>query len=1331
MALSLAATASATEKSLSQVIQAMFDAYAGYDILMALAEDADANSIEAVSNSLVGFADNTDSAESFATAIVANLGVNSANGVADADIAIAVDYVTGELNAAGEAAWGETVLAIVTMYSGMTADATYGAAATAFNAVIIDSLNYSLDSANSAPLYPNDDTGSLYYLTGSMDMLTGTAGDDTFIARGNNSLNNEDNIDGGAGTDTIEVMLDNAETAESPLVTNVEILKAQAQARTVQSGDNSVESWGGVTLSGVRLAEPNIDAGDMQSVVQYWSWNSRADLAIEDVSHNSHEVTIGMSETDPDVNYFVFFDEENITKAGTQTGQAFANFELVNVLNLAEDLNVLAGFTEVTWVVNAETLTVEITEADGTPIIQTHADLVDAMIAAMVEQGYVDGTDFVIEAQTAVEAVFSRDVTAVDGTEYQAGDLAGEFTPILITAFNDIELDSPKIGLSGSAASGNLVFNTDTTPPDVFDSLTQTNIVLDRVGKDSEGGWLVIGNDSTPAVSDPNAPGIEQFNVQVMRDSWLTGLASTNNWLEVVNATNSDGYTGNLTIENLMDVRVFNASGMGSYTGYTAFDGNIDLTANLGQEVAEKYLNRMDDAIDPAEDNSEFNANYATNEYAYVVDRYFSYDMGNGDDILDLEIDAVNLQAAGNAEHEDFVLEVNGGAGDDELMAYIWDGNDNAGNPGSVDATESEWNWLNNQRINANLSINGGTGNDTIRTGDQSKNTFDGDDVAPTGSGDWKVDGGDGSDTIYIDNTGYDRAAFFGDLDLDGEGDDNNGNAIWVLNAANTDINNLESNAAHTGFSAVNVALQVVFKGFEVTVDLEETIGSTTNVAIDDLRINQAIKDAINNDAVLSKLLSAEDGPARTLTVQSLIDGQMAVSDLAINIVPSDIDLTAAQTTAGVTPYADSLSTLDEIYDAAAFATPGGNTLDGRDSWQEQDSEINGGEADNADDVIVLGTGANSNDTVVYSGFNNATNFIVNFEDDGIVTTSTTSTSGTGEIYTITFSDATVTGTATISITGTGTYEDAGGNPTAIYSLTGTATLDDGLAPLVPLSGQDIAENFADTFGGAWTVLSRDGATVTIQHTGTGDLTDVVTGDFEINGTTATTDDLGITWTVAKVQDGVMPFSTGSFETFTVDFEGTSANGTGSFTFDGATISYVSGDGEVTLAEAVASATYANWTAVLEDNGNGINPIVRFTANTVGNQTDATGADFNNATDNIAAAVTVSDGGYASGSIITTTFTTTMSNADHIDFTDYGAVAVYVDGVLIEGSAPNAADELYVTLTESLTNDGEYLIELWQDDVGDGVDVDDTLVGVIGVADFGAEQNFTADTFII
>ena len=91
------------------------------------------------------------------------------------------------------------------------------------------------------------------------------------------------------------------------------------------------------------------------------------------------------------------------------------------------------------------------------------------------------------------------------------------------------------------------------------------------------------------------------------------------------------------------------------------------------------------------------------------------------------------------------------------------------------------------------------------------------------------------------------------------------------------------------------------------------------------------------------------------------------------------------------------------------------------------------------------------------------------------------------------------------------------------------------------------------------------------------------------------------------------------------------------------------------------------------------------------------------------------------------------TGSDMIDFSSYGVAAVYEGAALIEGAAPADDGDLYVLLTEDATNDGEYLIELWDSQISDSGATDDadTLVSVIGVADFGVEQAFTADTFII
>ena len=120
---------------------------------------------------------------------------------------------------------------------------------------------------------------------------------------------------------------------------------------------------------------------------------------------------------------------------------------------------------------------------------------------------------------------------------------------------------------------------------------------------------------------------------------------------------------------------------------------------------------------------------------------------------------------------------------------------------------------------------------------------------------------------------------------------------MYVFNAADGDavtagtqfnLTNLLSQPT-ASVSAVNANLTVTFKGIQnlpinsLPVSIGGSTGATANVTITDLSINQAIKTAINGDAVLNKLLIAEDGPGRTLVVRSLIDGaDIDVADLGI-----------------------------------------------------------------------------------------------------------------------------------------------------------------------------------------------------------------------------------------------------------------------------------------------------------------------------------------------------------------------------------------------------------------------------------------------------------------
>jgi hypothetical protein len=105
-----------------------------------------------------------------ATTILTNLGL--------ADSAAAKAYVEGQLNAAGSAK-GAAVLSMLTAFSNLTSDATFGAAATAWNAKITAAIDYTAsNTADVATDYAAAVTGQTFTLTTSVDAVSGGAGDD-------------------------------------------------------------------------------------------------------------------------------------------------------------------------------------------------------------------------------------------------------------------------------------------------------------------------------------------------------------------------------------------------------------------------------------------------------------------------------------------------------------------------------------------------------------------------------------------------------------------------------------------------------------------------------------------------------------------------------------------------------------------------------------------------------------------------------------------------------------------------------------------------------------------------------------------------------------------------------------------------------------------------------------------------------------------------------------------------------------------------------------------------------------------------------------------------
>ncbi|MBJ7551501.1 beta strand repeat-containing protein [Marinomonas ostreistagni] len=790
-------------------------------------------------------------AEEFAESFVGNLlGDN-----VDADtLALGEEFVAGLIN--GGSSRGEAMYtAIQALASVSEDDATWGQAATQLNnkvdvattfALTTDFSGLSLEELRSvtADVDASEDSvtdkkaliqagildadAQTQRLTTGQDFLEGTSLSDFFKATyfdNQNTLQSGDEIDGGAGTDTLYAKIGNsADFAINVETSSVEVAKFQAQSTVTDNSDNEVASD---LVAGDSNAYAQVDAQDMDGTVEFWSVNSRADLVIEDVRNDSDETTIVMQDTDAgDVDYAVYFDTQHITAPDGTTAGSSLYLEILDLQGMADGTGPLTNNPYKGVVITVDGVEVELVadeaiNAENLGAEPTYQDIVDALNAALEAAGYTTIT-------ASLGDQFSK-YSSDDGELYSG-------TTIVLTNSGSEELGSVGWVADGAVpAETNVHTNITNEDPAVTTYLTQTDIELDNVGRGSESGDLRAGNMST---GDSGSAGIQQFNVTVHDSSWITSLSTTNDDLEEVYVVNStelldEGTNGDLTIgdnghddgyNGLENVRVFDASAM---------TGDVDLEAALEDAVIAKYFDKEDTANDYETDNIQF-----------------EYSTGSGDDTVMLTVSEEAVS------YEDFELTIDTGAGNDEVIFEV-----------EGTATDSlDANWNEDQEDLDNIVISTGAGNDTVRA---------------LGDGEVTITTGAGNDVVYSDNSGLDSQA-----------------ATWLFNAENTDIDDLEGSDNSESFFLYNATVTVTFSagaaaagvssgtaaeddnGFEsssVSIDVSDYVADMAD-------INQALKEAINNDATLSQWLVATDGPNDSVIVTALVDGVYDADDLLVTI---------------------------------------------------------------------------------------------------------------------------------------------------------------------------------------------------------------------------------------------------------------------------------------------------------------------------------------------------------------------------------------------------------------------------------------------------------------
>lgn len=220
MALSLLNT---NEVQVARLVKALYNAAPGYTFMTNFSGYAAAKGLNGLAEGLVAdFAANDNA--TLAAAVATNVGLTGAA------LTAATAYLQGQFEFYGAAKRGQVILDAVNGLSNLTADATYGAAATAFNDTIATSVAYSSNSSNNsttlatlqAAIVPS---GSTIALTSGTDNAAGTAYGDTFTGTMSSTLTGIDRVNGSTGNDTFKITLGAAGTVTPLAITDVETVR--------------------------------------------------------------------------------------------------------------------------------------------------------------------------------------------------------------------------------------------------------------------------------------------------------------------------------------------------------------------------------------------------------------------------------------------------------------------------------------------------------------------------------------------------------------------------------------------------------------------------------------------------------------------------------------------------------------------------------------------------------------------------------------------------------------------------------------------------------------------------------------------------------------------------------------------------------------------------------------------------------------------------------------------------------------------------------------------------------------------------------------------------
>ena len=556
-----------------------------------------------------------------AKTIVANVGLGT-----DAD---AITYVTGILTSAAPAARGVAVQGILSAFAGLTADKTYGAAASAWTTTVSNAVSYEQANAADATLAVAATTvaaaaaaaataGTAYTLTTGVDSFTGTAGNDTFTAA-DGTFSALDALIGNGGADVLNITNTTAafSTPSGATVTNIPTINLYSASfgatfdissnysGTTQLNANITTPAAGSTITLGSKASGTVTvatAGGFATTV-YGGVN---DLVTVTGSTTADAVTVGSTTKLPLGTVTVNLTEANVTTGGTITTVGGTTVAINSKMTATSTSTYTQGAVSVTG--SAATTTVTVAQTADSKYIAS-ASNATSTAAAITAQGGVK-----------MAAVKISDVNATTAT----------------TASNTIST----VTLT-NAASSTISSNALTT--------LNLNGVFTNVGA-SAGAVITITNAAAAAATNTTLNlGLAVTSLSSTYNNYSTDkptITDTNYEITTINAVMSASSSLKTIIDTALTTLNISGSGVLTFTTVPTSLKTITLAGagGLSGTISSTAVTSIDASSSTAIQTISLNPAGQ------------SFKGGSGQDVITITVDATKAITGGTATNNELVL---------------------------------------------------------------------------------------------------------------------------------------------------------------------------------------------------------------------------------------------------------------------------------------------------------------------------------------------------------------------------------------------------------------------------------------------------------------------------------------------------------------------------------------------------------------------------------------------------------------------------------------------------------------------------------------------------